>query len=234
MLSLRLPAYCYEVKFPRSSGILLHLTSLPGRFGIGDFGPCVYEFTDFLSAAGQKFWQVLPLNPTGYGDSPYQCFSAFAGNPLLVSLERLRDQGVLQASDLRRSPLFPEDFVDYGPVIEFKMATLSRAAQVFFADGSRGDRAAFDRFCENASPWLDDYALFMACKDAHRGTIWTSWDAQIRNRDAHTVSEWSKKLAAEIRAHKYWQFELDVYKRQILCRITPPISTRGFWIRRLP
>ena len=86
------------MKFPRCSGILLHFTSLPGRFGIGDLGPCAYEFADFLFAAGQKLWQVLPLNPTGYGDSPYQCFSAFAGNPLLLSLERLRDQGLLQES----------------------------------------------------------------------------------------------------------------------------------------
>jgi len=138
---------------------------------------------------------------------PYQCFSAFAGNPLLVSLERLRDQGLLQASDLAQSPLFPEDFVDYGPVIEFRMASLGRAAQVFFADGSRADHAAFDRFCESASPWLDDYALFMACKDEHHGTIWTSWDAQIRNRDAHALSEWSRRLVPEVNAYKFWQFD---------------------------
>ena len=87
------------------------------------------------------------------------------------------------------------------------MTALRRAAQVFFADGSRADRAAFDRFCENASPWLDDYALFMACKDVHHGTMWTSWDSQIRKRDAHAVSEWSRKLAPELKAYKYWQFE---------------------------
>jgi 4-alpha-glucanotransferase len=187
------------VKFPRCSGILLHFTSLPGCFGIGDLGPCAYEFADFLFASGQKLWQVLPLHPTGYCDSPYQCFSAFAGNPLLLSLERLRDRGLLQASDLDLAPAppFPADFVGYGPVIEFRMAALLRAAQVFFADGSRADRAAFDRFCESASPWLDDFALFMACKDAHHGTVWTSWDAQIRRRDAHAVSEWSRKLARE-------------------------------------
>lgn len=144
------------MKFPRCSGILLHFTSLPGRQGIGDLGPCAYEFADFLSAAGQKLWQVLPMNPTGYGDSPYQCFSAFAGNPLLISLERLRDQGTLQDSDLALAAPFPEDFVDYGPGIEFKMATLRRAAHVFFADGSRADRAAFDRFCESANPWLEE------------------------------------------------------------------------------
>lgn len=197
------------MKFPRCSGILLHLTSLPGRLGIGDLGPCAYEFADFLSAAGSKLWQVLPLNPTGYGDSPYQCFSAFAGNPVLLSLERLREQGLLQASDLTRakSQAFPLDFVDYGPVIEFRMAALRQAAQVFFADASHADRSAFERFCEGASPWLDDYALFMGCKDAHHGAAWTSWEPQIRKRDPRAVSEWSKKLAPELMAYKFWQFE---------------------------
>ena len=195
------------MKFPRSSGILLHFTSLPGRFGIGDLGPCAYEFADFLSAAGQKLWQVLPLNPTGYGDSPYQCFSAFAGNPMLLSLERLREQGVLQESDLAQAPRFPEDSVDYGPVIEFKMAALRRAAQVFFADASHADRAAFDKFCKTASPWLEDYALFMACKQAHHGAMWTTWDAPLRNRDPHAMSEWSKKLSTDLNAFQFWQFE---------------------------
>ncbi|MGA3087739.1 MAG: 4-alpha-glucanotransferase [Terriglobales bacterium] len=197
------------MKFPRCSGILLHFTSLPGDHGIGDLGPCAYEFADFLSAAGQRLWQVLPLNPTGYGDSPYQCFSAFAGNPLLVSLERLRGQGVLEASDFAQSPLFPEDVVDYGRVIEFKMATLRRAAQGFFGDGSRADRAAFERFCESARPWLDDYAFFMACKDVHHGAPWISWDRQIRQREPRAVSEWSRKLEPEINAYRYWQFEFQ-------------------------
>jgi len=185
----------------------LHFTSLPGRFGIGDLGPSAYEFADFLSAAGQKLWQVLPLNPTGYGDSPYQCFSAFAGNPMLLSLERLREQGLLQESDLAHSPAFPEDYVDYGPVIAHRTAALHRAAQAFFADGSHVDHSAFDRFCENSSAWLEDYALFMACKDVHQGTMWTLWDPQIRRRDAQAVSEWSRKLAPELKAYKYWQFE---------------------------
>jgi 4-alpha-glucanotransferase len=209
------------VKFPRCSGILLHFTSLPGPFGIGDLGLCAYEFADFLAAAGQKVWQVLPLNPTGYGDSPYQCFSAFAGNPMLLSLERLGDQGLLQQSELDQSPAFPEDFVDYGPVIQFRMAALRRAAQAFFADASRTDRAAFDHFCESASPWLDDYALFMACKDAHQGIMWTLWDPEIRKRDPRAMSEWSTRLAAEVQAYKYWQFEffrqwerLKIYSQQ--------------------
>lgn len=196
------------MKFARCSGVLLHLTSLPGHFGIGDLGACAYEFADFLSEAGQKLWQVLPLNPTGYGDSPYQCFSAFAGNPMLLSLERLRELGLLEPSNLNWvGTTFPEDFVDYGPVIEFKRTALRRAAEVFFADGSHGDHAAFDRFCESAGLWLDDYALFMACKDAHHLRVWTSWDPQIRGRNALAMREWSKKLAAEIKAYKYWQFE---------------------------
>ena len=195
------------MKFPRSSGILLHFTSLPGRFGIGDLGPCAYQFADFLAEAGQKLWQVLPLNPTGYGDSPYQCFSAFAGNPLLISMERLADQGLLQGADLASVPAFPDRSVDYGSVITYKMPVLRRAAQVFFADASRSDRAAFERFCDQSSSWLDDYALFMAVKDAHRGIIFTSWDPDIRRRDPNALRDWAKKLAPEIQAYKYWQFE---------------------------
>ena len=195
------------MKFPRSSGILLHFTSLPGRFGIGDFGPCAFEFADFLADSGQKLWQVLPINPTGYGDSPYQCFSAFAGNPLLISLERLADQGLLQGADLANVPAFPDSSVDYGSVITYKMPILRLAAQVFFADASRSDRAAFERFCERSSSWLDDYALFMAVKDAHHGIIFTSWDPDIRRRDPNALRDWSGKLAPEIQAYKYWQFE---------------------------
>jgi 4-alpha-glucanotransferase len=195
------------VNFPRCSGILLHITSLPGRFGVGDLGPCAYEFADFLASAGQKLWQVLPLNPTGYADSPYQCFSAFAGNPLLLSFERLREAGVLEASDLARVPSFPEDSVDYGPVIDFKLGVLRRAAQAFFADASRADHAAFERFCENAAPWLNDFALFMACKDVRRENTWATWDPPIRRRDPQAIHEWSEKLAPQVKAHKYWQFE---------------------------
>ena len=195
------------MRFPRSSGILLHITSLPGRFGIGDLGPSAFEFADFLSDAGLKIWQVLPLNPTGYGDSPYQCFSAFAGNPLLLSLERLVDQGILKPSDLANAPTFPEASVDYGSVINFKFPLLRRAAQTFLADASRSDRAAFDQFCKICTSWLDDYALFMAVKDQHGGIMFTRWDSAICRRDPKALRSWTEKLSSEIQAHKYWQFE---------------------------
>jgi 4-alpha-glucanotransferase len=186
---------------------LLHFTSLPGGHGIGDFGPRAYEFADFLAASGQKIWQVLPVNPTGYGDSPYQCFSAFAGNPLLISLERLRDRGLLPNSDLAAAPVFPEDAIDFARCIDFKMPILRRAAETFFSASSPSDRSAFEDFCESASPWLEDYALFMACKDAHQGVAWTSWDPHLRRRTPEALRQWSTKLAKNVRDYKFWQFE---------------------------
>jgi 4-alpha-glucanotransferase len=195
------------VRFPRSSGILLHITSLPGRFGIGDLGPTAFEFADFLRDAGQKIWQVLPLNPTGYGDSPYQCFSAFAGNPLLLSLERLVDQGVLKSSDLAGVPPFPQESIDYGSAISFKFSALRRAAQVFFSDVSHSERSAFDEFSNNNASWLDDYALFMALKDEHGGIMFTKWDSATCRRDPSALRSWSERLASQIQAYKYWQFE---------------------------
>src|SRR5919201_371481 len=118
-------------KFPRSSGILLHPTSLPTRFGIGDFGPAAYYFADFLARAGQSLWQVLPLGPTGYGDSPYQTFSAFAGNPLLISLELLVEEGLLPPTALDHAPPFPAAQVDYGLVIDYKKQLLEQAFVYF-------------------------------------------------------------------------------------------------------
>ena len=117
------------MKFPRSSGILLHPTSLPGRFGIGELNDEAYRFVDFLAEAGQRLWQVLPLGPTGYGDSPYQSFSAFAGNPLLIDLERLVTDGLLAEADLESTPHFPETIVDFGPVIEFKYPCCARRSR---------------------------------------------------------------------------------------------------------
>src|SRR6516165_12087100 len=136
------------MRFSRSSGILLHPTCLPGSFGVGDFGPTAFVFVDFLKDAGQKLWQVLPLNPTGYGDSPFQCFSAYAGNHLLISPEKLQSQGILDASDLRVGNNFPQDSVDFESVITWKTRLLTKAAKCFQNDASGDDRRAFDEFCE--------------------------------------------------------------------------------------
>jgi len=150
------------VNFQRASGILLHPTSLPGRYGIGDLGGPARSFLDFLTAAQQTLWQLLPLGPTGYGDSPYQCFSAFAGNPLLVSLEELAADGLLAEEDLRDPPAVPDDRVDYGAVIPYRSALLARAAERFHGPAGRPLAAEFDRFCRKQRHWLDDFALFVA------------------------------------------------------------------------
>ena len=134
------------MRFPRCSGILLHPTCLPGPYGIGEFGSEAFEFVDFLQSAGQRLWQVLPLNPTGYGDSPFQCFSAHAGNHLLISLEKLKEQSILEAADFQGQPDFPEDTVDFGRVIEWKNSLLKKAAKRFFDSAGAEDKREFRRF----------------------------------------------------------------------------------------
>src|SRR3569833_3224226 len=139
------------MSFPRSSGLLLHPTSLPGPYGIGDLGPEAYKFADFLHGAGQKIWQVLPLIPTGYGDSPYQCFSAFAGNPLLLSLDVLVERGYLSQRDLDYRPLFPSDHVDFSRVIDWKLPLLSKAYDGCASSGA--ESAAYEGFCKRHAWW---------------------------------------------------------------------------------
>lgn len=196
-----------RVIFPRCSGILLHLTSLPGGHGIGDLGESAHEFVDFLAESGQKIWQVLPLSPTGYGDSPYQCFSAFAGHPLFIDLKALRDQGILSERDLANAPSFPEERVEYAHVIDFKQSLLRKAGHAFLQDGAAEDGRAFETFCQSNSDWLDDYALFMACKKVHKDVAWAYWDAGIRQRNPDALTEWRHRLSFEIEIHKFAQFE---------------------------
>jgi 4-alpha-glucanotransferase len=162
---------------------------------------------EFLVASGQKIWQVLPLSPTGYGDSPYQCFSAFAGNPLFVDLNALREQGLLSGKDLTNTPSFPQEQVEYDRVIDFKRGLIRKAAHAFLADSARPDRLAFDTFCRNNSEWLNDYALFMACKRAFNDAAWLHWDAGIRQRESSALEEWQAKLSSETEVHKFAQFE---------------------------
>ncbi len=213
------------MRWPRSSGILLHITSLPSRYGIGDLGPEAYRFVDFLVETGQRIWAILPLGPTGYGDSPYQGFSAFAGNPLLISLERLVEEGLLALEDLE-GPDFPEGTVDYERVIPFKMACLRKSFQLFVARASDREREAFEAFCQENAWWLEDYALFMAVKAAHGGAVWTAWPPSIAHREPEALAQWREALADEIVMWKYWEFQFfrqwDALRT--FCR------ERGIWI----
>jgi 4-alpha-glucanotransferase len=194
-----------RMRFPRSSGILLHPTCLPGPHGIGEFGSEAFTFVDFLKYAGQKLWQVLPLNPTGYGDSPFQSFSAHAGNPLLISLEKLREQGILEASDFRNEPEFPEDHVEFGSVIPWKTSLLKKAAQRFLSDNSK--KRAFDEFCAANAGWLPEFALFMACKEEQGGVAWNRWAPEIANRRPAALAAARERLRDSVCAIQYWQFE---------------------------
>jgi 4-alpha-glucanotransferase len=195
------------MRFPRASGILLHPTCLPGASGAGDFGAEAFAFVDFLKDAGQKLWQVLPLNPTGYADSPFQCFSAHAGNHLLISLEKLQEQGILDAADLAGRPDFPQDNVDFGSVIRWKTPILRKAATRFLSGATGADRKAFDEFCVGNASWLPDFALFMACKEDHGGAAWNAWPAEIAQRTAAGLDAAKARLKDAVLAVQYWQFE---------------------------
>jgi 4-alpha-glucanotransferase len=194
------------MSLPRSSGILLHPTSLPGHFGIGDLGGEAYAFVDFLAASGQRLWQVLPLGPTGYGDSPYQSFSAFAGNTLLINPERLVDDGLLTADDLASAPAFPQERVDFDGVIKFKSALLRRAFERFKeATTNKQLRSEFEAFSREAASWLDDYALFRALKDAHGGATWNKWEPPLARRDAGALESARHELRDQVEAQKFYQ-----------------------------
>jgi 4-alpha-glucanotransferase len=194
------------MRFPRAGGILLHPTSLPGRYGIGDVGDEAHRFVDLLADAKQRLWQVLPLGPTGYGDSPYQCFSAFAGNPLLVSPDRLVAHGLLSADDLRDAPSFPEGRVDFGAVIPWKVGVLETAARPFRETADPAHVAAFDVFCGEQGWWLDDYALFRALKEHHGGAVWSDWPRDVARREPAALRRARVTLADAVTTHKVMQF----------------------------
>jgi 4-alpha-glucanotransferase len=184
----------------RASGILLHPTSLPGRYGIGELGDEAWAFLRFLGAAGQRLWQVLPLGPTGYGDSPYQAFSAFAGNPLLISTDRLLRDGLLESGDLDDQPEFPEGHVDYGPAITFKNTILRRAYARFKAEGGMRQVDAWD------TPWLEDYALFMALKDHHEGASWSAWAPELVRRESAALAAARRDLGDHVDFYRFCQY----------------------------
>jgi len=209
------------MKFKRASGILLHPTSLPSRYGIGDIGPQAHAWIDILAACGSKLWQTLPLGPTGYGDSPYQCLSAFAGNPYLVSPDMMLADGLINANDLANIPTFPEDRVDYGAMIALKIRLLNQAFDRFQAQGPESLKNAFADFMTNESHWLDDFALFMAIKESQGGKPWSEWPASLRTRVTKALNEFKETHTRDIERHAFWQYlffsqweELRTHARQ--------------------
>jgi len=194
------------MKFPRRSGILMHPTSFPGPYGIGDLGDAAFAFVDWLAAAGQSYWQVLPLSPTGYGDSPYQGLAALAGNPMLVSLDKLARLRHLDAADLNHPPSFPSEQVDYGSVITWKSDLLNRAYENFNARAEPSQRAAFEKFERANAAWLDDAALFLALKEAHQRSAWYDWEPDLRARRPETLAQIRRTRADEITRQKYLQW----------------------------
>ncbi len=191
--------------FPRSSGVLLHPTCLPGPDGIGDLGDSAYRFVDWLEKCGQTLWQILPLGPTSFGDSPYQTLSAFAGNPLLISLDRLTLEGWLLPDDLSGRPKFDDQRVDFGPVITWKMEMLDRAWSVFLERASQAHWKEFDGWC-SVQAWLEDFTLFMAVKEEQDGQPWTEWPADLVSRKPEALADASRRLDKRISAHKFRQW----------------------------
>ncbi|UII34107.1 4-alpha-glucanotransferase [Fulvivirga ulvae] len=194
------------MKFDRSSGILLHITSLPSPYGIGDMGPTAYEFIDFLNNAGQRFWQILPLNPTEYhlGNSPYSSPSAFAGNILLISPELLFKEGYLTKSDLKHNFQFLQDRVAFAEVIKFKKSLLEKAWNKFRA--GKNSHKPFQRFCEKNKSWLEDYALFMAVKAHLNHKGWMDWPEELRDRKPTALKKLKEELEENIEKEKFLQF----------------------------
>ncbi|HZQ24989.1 MAG TPA: 4-alpha-glucanotransferase [Terriglobales bacterium] len=191
--------------FPRTTGILLHPTSLPSRGGIGDFGPAAYEFVDFLALGGQGLWQVLPFGPLGYGYSPYSSTSAFAGNPLLISLERLAERGWIDRSrtnDLADSV----GSVDYPDVFERKMPLIVEAAENFVKAGSSDAHRRFDSFCAENEWWLDDFVLFDALRQRYNQETWIKWPRELARREPTALENASNELLWEMQVGRVIQF----------------------------
>ena len=209
------------MNYQRASGILLHPTSLPGRYGIGSMNAAAYQWIDFLHVTRQSLWQLLPLGPTGYGDSPYQSFSSFAGNPYLISLEALVADGLLEQAVLDQAPSFPANYVDFGAIYYWKLPLLRRAAGDFAQRASAAQQADFAQFCAAEADWLDDFALFMALKDAHSGQSWNQWEMGLRSRQPAALQAAATTHAAAVHGHKFnqWLFyrqwqQLKAYANQ--------------------
>ena len=187
----------------RQSGVLLHPTSPPGPYGIGDLGPGAYKFVDFLVAAGQSLWQVLPLGPTGYGDSPYACYSAFAGNTLLVSPKQLIAEGLLDSAPTASGNATK---VDFGEAHKLKDQILRGAHERYTRTTDTTLRSAFETFAQQQAHWLEDYALFRALKDAHGGVAWNEWEPALVRRTPSALERARDELREQVEAHMFYQF----------------------------
>jgi len=199
------------MKFSRASGILLHPTSLPGPNGIGELGSEALELVDFLVAAGQRIWQVLPLGPTGYGNSPYASYSAFAGNPLMLSLDTLVEQGLLARSDLKPPRWRRADQVDFDRVRAYKEPLLRKAFQAFQADGGAVDQGRLLSWCKHGqtAQWIDEYAYFMAIKSDQGDKAWTEWPAELARREPDALRRVGEELEEAIWYHRFLQWQFD-------------------------
>jgi 4-alpha-glucanotransferase len=207
--------------FPRASGILMHPTSLPGRYGIGDLGEAAYRFVDRLSDAGMRFWQVLPLGPTGFADSPYQSFSSFAGNTNLVSLDDLAQEGWLNPAELEHIPYFSERRVDYAAVIRHHDELLALAYDRFIDQGTPDQRRDYAEWHQANAFWIEDFALFMALKEFYGGQPWVCWARGEVNRREETLDAARHMHACRIAEHRFRQwvfyrqwFRLKAYANQ--------------------
>jgi 4-alpha-glucanotransferase len=189
----------------RSSGILLHPTSLPSRGGVGDLGPAAYEFVDWLSAAKQTLWQVLPLGPVGYGDSPYSCTSAFAANVLMISLERLADRGLIDHEQVRTAP-DGDSPVDFDSVRQHKLPLLRAAARNFLRSAQNPQRERYDRFCSDNHWWLEDYVLFSNLRERYGDRPWNSWPEEIVRRHPDAMAKLHTELRDQLDEERFLQF----------------------------
>jgi 4-alpha-glucanotransferase len=190
----------------RASGILLHPTSLPGRYGIGSLGKPAFEFIDFLVKAKQTYWQILPLGPTGYADSPYQCFSAHAGNPNLIDLDLLVKAKLLHPDDLADFPHFSDSHIDYDSVQNTRLPLLKRAFHTFSQSADNLEKLAYRNFQKDQSKWLPDYALYRAIKANREQRPWYSWEAPLKKREPEAIKAIQTTLHDEIEFHKFLQF----------------------------
>jgi len=194
------------MKMKRSSGIILHPTSLPGPDGIGDLGPETFRWIDFLAESGCSLWQVLPLGPTGYGDSPYQCFSAFAGNPYLISPTMLLDDGLLGFEHLSKRPGFDPEVINFSEMMVWKNTLFEIAFKRFLKSGRKNLISEYHKFLSSQSYWLDDFSLFMAIKKIEGGIAWKDWPSNLRMKEPKALKVFLQEYKTSVEYQRFLQF----------------------------